>query len=59
MERAVADFDLQIGLDPEVDTGLLEWIRGDGASYANLLRLAKLCAPMEKKFTNKITTPEI
>ncbi|KAJ7820375.1 hypothetical protein B0H13DRAFT_1921278 [Mycena leptocephala] len=59
MERAVGDFDLQLGLDPEVDTCLLEWIHGDGASYANLVRLTKLCAQMEKKFTNKITTPEI
>jgi hypothetical protein len=58
MERAVRDFETQIGMDPDADTGLLTWIRGDGASYANLLRLNKYCAPLGK-FKNKITTPEI
>ncbi|KAJ7829381.1 hypothetical protein B0H14DRAFT_3088117 [Mycena olivaceomarginata] len=58
MERAVRDFETQLGMDPDADTGLLTWIRGDGALYANLLRLNKYCAPLGK-FKNKIMTPEI
>ncbi|KAJ7868217.1 hypothetical protein B0H14DRAFT_3861573 [Mycena olivaceomarginata] len=58
MERAVRDFETQLGMDPDADTGILTWIRGDGASYANFLRLNKYCAPLGK-FKNKITTPEI
>ncbi|KAF7339868.1 hypothetical protein MVEN_01903600 [Mycena venus] len=59
MENGVCDFNRQEGVDPEKDTGLLEWIGGDGASYGNLLALAKLCAPLKDKFINKVTTPEI
>ncbi|KAF8212894.1 hypothetical protein K438DRAFT_2167933 [Mycena galopus ATCC 62051] len=58
MAQAIADFESQIGLD-RADTGnLLTWIRGDGASYAAILRLTKYCTPLES-FKNKITTPEI
>ncbi|KAJ7686003.1 hypothetical protein B0H17DRAFT_1204550 [Mycena rosella] len=59
MERADRDFDVQMGIDPEHDSGLLSSVCGDGASYANLLRLSKYCAPMGDKFRNKISTPEI
>ncbi|KAJ7635590.1 hypothetical protein DFH06DRAFT_1336611 [Mycena polygramma] len=59
MERAVADFDAQCGVDADADSGLLSWIRGDGASYAAILRLTKFCAPLGDKFKNKISTPEI
>ncbi|KAJ7743227.1 hypothetical protein DFH07DRAFT_869910 [Mycena maculata] len=58
MERAVADFDAQVGIDSTEPGTQLSWIRGDGASYAALLRLTKYCAPLGK-FKNKITTPEI
>ncbi|KAJ7818722.1 hypothetical protein B0H14DRAFT_3111450 [Mycena olivaceomarginata] len=46
MECAVRDFETQLGMDPNADTRILTWIRGDGASYANLLRLNKYCAPL-------------
>lgn len=58
MERAVADFDNTTGIDSENPGNLLSWIRGDGASYANILRLTKYCAPLGK-FKNKIATPEL
>ncbi|KAJ7206105.1 hypothetical protein GGX14DRAFT_644132 [Mycena pura] len=58
MERALADFARQIGLNPEQLKDFLFWIRGDGASYANVLRLTKYCAPLGT-FSNRISTPEI
>ncbi|KAJ7906434.1 hypothetical protein B0H13DRAFT_1880588 [Mycena leptocephala] len=58
MAQAIADFESQMGLDREDNGNLLTWIRGDGASYAVILRLTKYCTPLES-FKNKITTPEI
>ncbi|KAJ6505452.1 hypothetical protein C8R45DRAFT_1181872 [Mycena sanguinolenta] len=58
MKRAVEDFEQQIGVDVEKNPNLLSWIRGDGASYAQVLRLSKYLAPVGN-FRNKITTPEI
>ncbi|KAJ6601765.1 hypothetical protein DFH09DRAFT_900277, partial [Mycena vulgaris] len=58
MERAVGDFDQQVGINSDEPGNLLSWIRGDGASYAALWRLTKYCAPLNK-FKNKISTPEI
>ncbi|KAJ7116268.1 hypothetical protein C8R43DRAFT_1078116 [Mycena crocata] len=59
MDRASEDFDVQVGIDPKVDSGLLSWIRGDGSSYDAILRLTRYCASLEDKFNNKISTPEI
>ncbi|KAJ7723591.1 hypothetical protein B0H14DRAFT_3519887 [Mycena olivaceomarginata] len=58
MLRAVEDFDKQIGVDIETNRHSLSWIRGDGASYAQVLRLSRYTAPIGN-FKNKITTPEI
>ncbi|KAJ7027286.1 hypothetical protein C8F04DRAFT_1212422 [Mycena alexandri] len=58
LERAIYDFDGQIGIETEIDDGLLELLRGDGASYVMLLRLSKFCAPLGK-FKNKIPLLEI
>ncbi|KAJ7767773.1 hypothetical protein B0H16DRAFT_1673616 [Mycena metata] len=58
LERAIYDFDGQIGIEREIDDGLLEILRGDGTSYAMLLRLSKFCAPLGK-FRNKIPLLEI
>jgi hypothetical protein len=58
MMRAVEDFDRQIGVDVEKNPDLLSWIRGDGASYAQILRLSRYTAPIGN-FRNKIATPEI
>ncbi|KAJ6584402.1 hypothetical protein B0H19DRAFT_896078, partial [Mycena capillaripes] len=57
-ERAVDDFDTQRGINSKEPGNLLSWIRGDGASYANALRLATLCSP-QGTFKHKIATPEI
>ncbi|KAJ7687510.1 hypothetical protein B0H17DRAFT_1300716 [Mycena rosella] len=57
-ERAVDDFDTQRGIDSRDPGNLLSWIRGDGAPYANALRLTTLCTP-QGTFKNKIATPEI
>ncbi|KAJ6501094.1 hypothetical protein C8R47DRAFT_1108867 [Mycena vitilis] len=57
-ERAVNDFDHQMGIKSQEPGNLLSWIRGDGALYANALRLSSLCAP-QGTFKNKIATPEI
>ncbi|KAJ7756790.1 hypothetical protein DFH07DRAFT_742456 [Mycena maculata] len=57
MERAIGDFDAQTGTD-STKGNRLDWLRGDGASYAAFLRLTKYCTPIGK-FPNKIATPEI
>ncbi|KAJ7776977.1 hypothetical protein DFH07DRAFT_865690 [Mycena maculata] len=57
-ERADRDFDVQQGIDPDGDSGLLSWVCGDGSSYASILRLSRYNAPLGK-FKNKISTPEI
>ena len=62
MARALLDFDEQMGLGPEAAAKLLSWVRGDGASYATILRLQKYVAPIpdnQKSFRNRIATPEI
>ncbi|KAJ7801382.1 hypothetical protein B0H14DRAFT_3783336 [Mycena olivaceomarginata] len=41
MLRPVEDFDKQIGVDIETNPHSLSWIRGDGASYAQVLRLSR------------------
>ncbi|KAJ7791045.1 hypothetical protein B0H14DRAFT_2396005 [Mycena olivaceomarginata] len=58
MERAIADFDAQTGVSAIEPSKLLCWVRGDGASYAAILRLTKYCAPLGT-FQNKIATPEL
>ena len=62
MARALLDFDEQMGVGPEAAAKLLSWVRGDGASYATILRLQKYVAPIpdnQKSFRNRIATPEI
>ncbi|KAJ7877286.1 hypothetical protein B0H13DRAFT_1523254, partial [Mycena leptocephala] len=58
MMRAFEDFDRQIGVDIEQNPDSLSWVRGDGASYAQPLRLSRYTAPIGI-FRNKIATPEI
>ncbi|KAJ6532184.1 hypothetical protein DFH09DRAFT_933468 [Mycena vulgaris] len=58
MLRGVGDFKTQMGINAENQKGLLFWIRGDGGSYANLLRLTKYSAPIGN-FEDNISTPEI
>ncbi|KAJ7479249.1 hypothetical protein FB451DRAFT_1451164 [Mycena latifolia] len=58
MANALQDFTTQMGIDQETTKDLLFWTRGDGASYANILRLAKYGAPLGT-FQNIISTPEI
>lgn len=55
MRQAVNDFDSQTGIDSDAPGNLLSWIRGDGASYANLLNLCNYSAPLGT-FKNKIAT---
>ncbi|THU81189.1 hypothetical protein K435DRAFT_694087 [Dendrothele bispora CBS 962.96] len=50
MKRCIADFDSQIGFEGE---DLLEWVGGDGASFATILRLQKYLAPTA--FNNRDT----
>ncbi|KAJ6616866.1 hypothetical protein B0H10DRAFT_1948735 [Mycena sp. CBHHK59/15] len=58
MARAILDLAGQMAIDPDETKGLLFWVRGDGASYANILRLTKYGAPLGT-FQNIISTPEI
>ncbi|KAJ6448022.1 hypothetical protein C8R45DRAFT_787866, partial [Mycena sanguinolenta] len=58
MARAVADFDKTLGINSDEPGKNLQWIRGDGASYALLLNLSTYSRPIGS-FQNKITTPEI
>lgn len=58
MARAMQDLGGQMGIDCENVKDLLFWVRGDGASYANILRLTKYGAPLGT-FQNIISTPEI
>ncbi|KAJ7770955.1 hypothetical protein B0H14DRAFT_3096055 [Mycena olivaceomarginata] len=41
MSRARVDFDQQMGIDPEKSKNILDWSRGDGASFATLKHLQK------------------
>jgi hypothetical protein len=60
MFKAIQDFDEQIGFTSE---DLIEWVGGDGASFATILRLQKYLAPTafsnRETLRNKITTPEL
>ncbi|KAJ7172952.1 hypothetical protein C8R43DRAFT_1119774 [Mycena crocata] len=58
MKRANEDFDGQVGIDSENPGNLLSWIRGDGSSYAAILKLTNYCTALGS-FKNKISTPEI
>ncbi|KAJ7846488.1 hypothetical protein B0H14DRAFT_3086277 [Mycena olivaceomarginata] len=61
MSRACVDFDQQMGIDPEKSKNILDWIRGDGASFATLKRLQKYestTLDVYKSCRNVITTPE-
>ncbi|KAJ7692758.1 hypothetical protein B0H17DRAFT_933727, partial [Mycena rosella] len=58
MIRTVGDFDGQVGVDVKKHPNLLEWVRGDGASFANLLRASRYCASVGN-FRNKFSLPEI
>ncbi|KAJ7729217.1 hypothetical protein B0H14DRAFT_3097944 [Mycena olivaceomarginata] len=61
MSRARVDFDQQMGIDPEKSKNILDWIRGDGASFATLKRLQKYestTLDVYKSCRNVITTPE-
>ncbi|KAJ7661825.1 hypothetical protein B0H17DRAFT_953379, partial [Mycena rosella] len=44
MQRALWDFDEQLGIDPEKSDKLLSWVRGDGASHATTMKLQELCS---------------
>ncbi|KAK7021767.1 hypothetical protein VNI00_017278 [Paramarasmius palmivorus] len=62
MARSIADFDQQMGYTQESSEKLLEWLGGDGATFAVILRLQKYLAPtaLDNRATlrNKISTPE-
>ncbi|THU89980.1 hypothetical protein K435DRAFT_676791 [Dendrothele bispora CBS 962.96] len=60
MKRCLDDFDSQIGFTSE---DLVEWVGGDGASFAAILRCQKYLAPTSfsnrQTLRNKIATPEL
>ncbi|KAJ7883931.1 hypothetical protein B0H14DRAFT_3432746 [Mycena olivaceomarginata] len=58
MARAVADFNRSVGISSEDPGKTLQWIRGDGASYAPLLNLSTYLGPTGT-FKNVIATPEL
>ncbi|KAJ7796096.1 hypothetical protein B0H14DRAFT_2390994 [Mycena olivaceomarginata] len=58
MARAVADFNRSVGISSEDPGKTLQWIRGDGASYALLLNLSTYLGPTGT-FKNIIATPEL
>ncbi|KAJ7878115.1 hypothetical protein B0H14DRAFT_2567380 [Mycena olivaceomarginata] len=58
MARAVADFNRSVGISSEDAGKTLQWIRGDGASYALLLNLSTYLGPT-RTFKNVIATPEL
>ncbi|KAJ7884806.1 hypothetical protein B0H14DRAFT_3740883 [Mycena olivaceomarginata] len=58
MARAVADFNRSVGISSEDPGKTLQWIRGDGASYALLLNLSTYLGPTGT-FKNVIATPEL
>ncbi|THU84431.1 hypothetical protein K435DRAFT_870254 [Dendrothele bispora CBS 962.96] len=64
MKRCIEDFDGQIGFTGAgADDRLLEWVSGDGASFAAIINLQKYLAPTSlgnrETLRNKIVTPEI
>lgn len=62
MMRAELDFEAQMGLDEKAMENKLFVSRGDGASYAALLRIKKYLAahPSDyKSFRNRLSLPEI
>ncbi|KAJ7811696.1 hypothetical protein B0H14DRAFT_3479507 [Mycena olivaceomarginata] len=61
MSRAHIDFDQRMGIEPEKSKNILDWIRGDGASFTTLKRLQKYeltTLDIYKSCRNVITTPE-
>ncbi|THU92216.1 hypothetical protein K435DRAFT_840650 [Dendrothele bispora CBS 962.96] len=60
MKRCIEDFDEQIGFTSD---DLVEWVGGDGATFATILRLQKYLAPTafsnRATLRNKIATPEL
>ncbi|KAJ7815739.1 hypothetical protein B0H14DRAFT_3111793 [Mycena olivaceomarginata] len=58
MARAVADFNRSVRISSEDPGKTLQWIRGDGASYALLLNLSTYLGPTGT-FKNIIATPEL
>ncbi|THU87469.1 hypothetical protein K435DRAFT_681625 [Dendrothele bispora CBS 962.96] len=62
MKRAMEDFDGQMGYPVDSAETLIEWVGGDGASFAAVERVKKFLAPTAQSnrndFRNKIATPE-
>ncbi|KAJ7767792.1 hypothetical protein B0H16DRAFT_1787390, partial [Mycena metata] len=61
MKNARGDFDSQMGIDPTKWEDMLDWIRGDGASHATLMRLKRILITepgIYESFRNVISTPE-
>ncbi|KAL0061595.1 hypothetical protein AAF712_011564 [Marasmius tenuissimus] len=62
LKRCILDFDQQSGLDAVDDEKVLQWVGGDGATFATFLRLQKYLAPTSLSnrdtLRNKIGTPE-
>lgn len=61
MQRALRDFDEQMGLEPENWNNILQWVRGDGASHATIMGLKKYLANSTKIYEscrNIISMPE-
>ncbi|KAK7472123.1 hypothetical protein VKT23_000244 [Stygiomarasmius scandens] len=62
MARIMTDFDAQIGYPEESAETTIEWVGGDGATFASIERVKKFLAPTALSnrltFRNKIATPE-
>ncbi|KAJ8075658.1 hypothetical protein PM082_021288 [Marasmius tenuissimus] len=62
LKRCIIDFDEQAGLTTGDDEEVLEWVGGDGATFATFQRLQKYLAPTSHNnrdtLRNKIATPE-
>ncbi|THU92866.1 hypothetical protein K435DRAFT_862054 [Dendrothele bispora CBS 962.96] len=64
MKRCIEDFDGQIGFTGAgADDRLLEWVSGDGASFAAIINLQQYLAPTllgnRETLRNKVVTPEV
>ncbi|KAJ7643001.1 hypothetical protein DFH06DRAFT_999293 [Mycena polygramma] len=61
MQRALKDFDEQMGIEPEKTKKILSWVRGDGASHATIMGLKRILVTtpnIYESFRNVISTPE-
>ncbi|KAJ6463158.1 hypothetical protein C8R47DRAFT_1225275 [Mycena vitilis] len=61
MQRALKDFDEQMGIEPEKSKKILSWVRGDGASHATIMGLKRILVTtpnIYESFRNVISTPE-